>query len=641
MRSLSGSHAVAVACAAALVTIGGAAAAEAQPLVEGKPLAKELEVTVATGSDDLAAGSNAVLVSELTDGGTVRTSLNEGRALPGGSSRRITVALGRHVLTSEIQRLRIEFTPAGSDVWQLDRAAVSARSVTGARTIVSTGSSLRTMSASSPSVVLPFTGHTVAARPARVDLRPYQTAYKSQGGRYTCGTFSTAAAIEAAYKRQGYGDLDLSEEFLGWTSKMFWLSDPSKVPTAAATENQVGAFAGGNGARFLNSLQNNVRAPLEGTMPYHAAEYSERDHPHLAKAWNDPLFASQKAVSDVNLSALFPDAAREAPAYYGISSADMLLDPDNVAEIESILASNREVVLDLDGLRHSVLVVGYDRTDPSAPVVYLKDSGGFYAADRAVAYREIVEKNPSAASFVGSAHAPFAWPKLAFLGRWNLSYDGWRGVLDIYHLPGVASQQLRDIGVAQDDLRIGTFYDHNDKAHRVNGRMTDTGIEFYFDTTTPNLPYDKLSGRHFRYSLMKTSSGYVMSGSHVDPDGRTWGGYARRGAPIVAGAPLATPLSVSSYLGARFAASWRGAEGTLRLGTTSSPHPTNSAMSVIRGTFETAGSSKAVDLLVERADAGKVSLADAGTASNWTSARKLSWDRGTLAGQGLVLVKSA
>ncbi len=58
-------------------------------------------------------------------------------------------------------------------------------------------------------------------RPLMVNLAPYQTPIKNQGSRTTCITFASIAGLEAAYKHAGYGDLDLSEQFLNHTGKMF------------------------------------------------------------------------------------------------------------------------------------------------------------------------------------------------------------------------------------------------------------------------------------------------------------------------------------------------------------------------------------------------------------------------------------
>jgi len=69
-------------------------------------------------------------------------------------------------------------------------------------------------------VAILFTS-AVQALPTRVDLRSQQTALRNQGDRNTCQTFGATAALEAAYKRAGFGDLNLSEQFLNHVGKMF------------------------------------------------------------------------------------------------------------------------------------------------------------------------------------------------------------------------------------------------------------------------------------------------------------------------------------------------------------------------------------------------------------------------------------
>jgi Ricin-type beta-trefoil lectin domain-like len=56
-----------------------------------------------------------------------------------------------------------------------------------------------------------------------VDLRPNQTPIKHQGGRGSCTFFGRLAAIEAAYKKRGFGDLNLSEEFASILIKVLGL----------------------------------------------------------------------------------------------------------------------------------------------------------------------------------------------------------------------------------------------------------------------------------------------------------------------------------------------------------------------------------------------------------------------------------
>lgn len=64
---------------------------------------------------------------------------------------------------------------------------------------------------------------TAQSLPPRVDLRSAQTPVRSQGAQGSCFIHGNVAAMEAAYKRQGYGDLDLSEEFSYYLGPLLWL----------------------------------------------------------------------------------------------------------------------------------------------------------------------------------------------------------------------------------------------------------------------------------------------------------------------------------------------------------------------------------------------------------------------------------
>ena len=154
------------------------------------------------------------------------------------------------------------------------------------------------------------------AQPDSVDLGPNQTALRKQGSRGTCIVFASTAALEAAYHRAGYGELDLSEEFLNHFGKMFWLEPDShklEERSADGREGQVGAFAGGDGVQYLEELANGVRVPTESAMPYHPRNFTAADHPYLANAWNAP-FWTQRRADDVNFDVSSSSACCADPA---------------------------------------------------------------------------------------------------------------------------------------------------------------------------------------------------------------------------------------------------------------------------------------------------------------------------------------
>ena len=462
----------------------------------------------------------------------------------------------------------------------------------------------------------------------RVDLRARQTRLKDQGGRGTCITFASLAALEAAYKRGGYGDLDLSEEFLNHFGKTFWLAAnwstwPDFLRAAGGiddfTENQVAAFSGGNGTSYLKAMKGGLRVPFNEAFRYRSSEYALGDFglsivwpppaPTPAPAvWPPPLtppniYASammpQRTVNNFNLNpALITDNVLKAPYYYSVRNFRTILYPTgtitdaHITEIEETLRRGTEVVFDFavrgntpnediwtpkpmgasDPNRgpHAVLLVGYDKTSPDESLHHfiVKNSWGPLGATVAVpasmagvpgarsgdgytlmsyAY---AKRYGFTAGYITEVTAPAPWPELAFFGRWNLNFDGWRGTLDIYHMPGVQQLTLAELGKTIPDRRIGVFYDSSGKAFRVNGAIEGNRIEFYIDATTPRMRWDRLQGRKFVYFLQASQN--LMTGTHTDPDGSKWGGYAAKASYLPSGAPTPRPLATSSFVGSRW-----------------------------------------------------------------------------------------
>jgi hypothetical protein len=362
-----------------------------------------------------------------------------------------------------------------------------------------------------------------------VDLRGNQTPYRSQilpaGERGGCTYFGSIAALEAAYKKRGYGELDLSEEFMAICSKMMYLHPYwPDISHANYRENQ---FAGTQGGGSIAILAAGLSIPQETVVPYGlftiGSDWDTRD----MKVSNNFNFSVWKR---------FPQIANAT--YYGVTAFEKI-PTINAENFERVLSLGYEIKICIDGGSHCVLIVGFDKTNPAAKQFILKNSYGpnGQACNSRMEYFPYSEiSRMVSAEYITNIKAPSTWDEIKTIGRWDLTYGGWKGTLDLDRLPGITQFLLNEPasvsrnGGALTDRRLGVFYDQNNKAHRVNGTVTKIGgaieLVFCIDNAKPNLRYDDFSGRKFRYLL--SADGNSMSGSHIDLDGRSFPGTAIR-----------------------------------------------------------------------------------------------------------------
>ncbi len=292
-------------------------------------------------------------------------------------------------------------------------------------------------------------------------------------------------------------------------------------------------------------------------------------------------------MNDVNLDTDFlPAEALTAEKYYTVQSYSEI-NPNNANDIEAALALGKEVVWDFrvantdthgeiwrpcrmgqascpNGV-HAMLIIGYDRRDPDPKNHYFLVKNSWGPTPNEGGYTKIsydyLQYGTDAVT-IDAVQPPQPWYELAFIGRWNLDFDGWKGLLDIYHLPGVAQFQLSLAGVTTTDRRIGTFYDTDGRAFKVNGYITGQTIEFHIDGANPNARWDQLGGREFRYTIVHHPARDLMAGAHKDPDGRIYGGYASKRGWLPSGVGSTNPLRISSYLG-QWASQFNNTRGVL------------------------------------------------------------------------------
>ena len=191
------------------------------------------------------------------------------------------------------------------------------------------------------------------ARPDRVDLRRWQTPVKNQWGRGNCFIHATVAAMEAAYKRAGHGDLDLSELFSDYVGQLFfletvemndrWYTTTMRVPAATERETSIQsdhAMSVESGAPGMV-----LAIPEEKYFPYNPRPHDLGGHADK----NDPFWANQFTVSRFNLDpANLPFSALSAPRYFRIRAVEWLPKEEarNPAAIEAVLAGGHEVLWD-------------------------------------------------------------------------------------------------------------------------------------------------------------------------------------------------------------------------------------------------------------------------------------------------------
>ena len=421
--------------------------------------------------------------------------------------------------------------------------------------------------------------------PSRVDLAPQQSSVKGQGGRDTCGTFATVAALEALYRRTWGLSLDLSEQYLNhWAQQFGTLNSSRALPQ---NETQAGSIGGGGLSRPLGALMRGLAVPPESTLPYIPdAAYQNVDAGDMPSLNDWSQSYPQRSIDDFNLAdqpnwymyappnitwtTVMPQAALDGGRYRPTGVTFLTAAEINqVDKYRSVLASGREVIMEFrccDGdpgfwnpnpwtlpagsnggpAGHVVTLVGYD---DSLQMFRVKNSWGSAWADGGYAWvsYDLVRRAASNAAYFNGVLSPYTtvdpfnfrhW----VLGRWQLDFDGWKGMLDIYNLPDdYVWGQARN-------YRIGTLFMSDGRIQRVNGYISGNALVFFVDWAQPNLPPSQLSGLQFT-TWMFTRDHKAMAGVLRDPVWGTFPAAAVKAAAPISGTARAGGLSVSSYLG--------------------------------------------------------------------------------------------
>lgn len=424
-----------------------------------------------------------------------------------------------------------------------------------------------------------------AVLPVFVDLTQHQSPVKDQGARDTCGTFATMAALEAMYRRHHNITLDLSEQYLNhWAQQFLSAGNGRALPQ---NETIAGSIGGGGLTRPLVALTRGLAVPPESTLPYIGEAGYQNVDAGDSPSLNDWSIAySQRAIDDFNLAdtpgsymysppnwawtTVMPQAALDAARYRPTGVTFFAAgDVNNVDTYRSMLASGREVIVEFrccdgnpgfnttaawrlpaqsngGGSGHVVTIVGYD---DGQQLFRVKNSWGTGWADNGyawVSYDLVRRAAYGAASLQGvvspaTVQDPFNFRHF-YLGRWQLNFDGWKGVLDIVNLPDAFS-------VAPGrNYRVGTLFMADGRIHRVNGQINGNALTFYVDWANPNVPASQLTGARFT-TYMFTRDHRQMAGTVGGGSDGTFAVEAIKGTAPMTGTARPGGLAVTSYLG--------------------------------------------------------------------------------------------
>lgn len=440
--------------------------------------------------------------------------------------------------------------------------------------------------------------------PAAYNLSAYQTPIKDQLDRGSCGTFATVAAIEAAYKRTHGLTLDLSEQYMFHVAKSTGVS----YPRIYLYENQSSYWYGGGWPTTEYMLPTEAYAPYAGygRCPAGAACTPLDTIPGAtALVWRaEPALntVTQQQVDDFEYSPLHVPPAARNNAKYGVASfSDYGYDDArNTSLLESLIASNKEVVISVDlkwrllpsgiydydstarGGGHVFLLIGYDR---AAGYFLVKNSWGGTSYLK-VSYN-FLRNAAFAAATVNTVVSPSAAPqaKAKWMGKWYQDHEGWYGTLVVRRITPPSNGPVR----------LGTYYADGSYAsgRSVNGYSIDsnTGLRLYVAAETENAP-GTLTGQRFDVDQ------YAWNPEHAA--GTTWWGTTGEGGVHLGRSYMRMPYS-NTFSPGEWVGTWDlNSNGNTGVLTITSVGPTSGDY-VVNATLLMGGVWRTVTGTVERA----------------------------------------
>lgn len=398
---------------------------------------------------------------------------------------------------------------------------------------------------------------SLAVAPSSYSLASYQTGIRNQADRRTCWIFAAVAAIEARYKRDFRVDLDLSEQYFNHVAKSTGIS----YPKFYLYENQ-SSYWGGGGSHVVAEAKTYM-IPLETYAPYKNQSAMDAIKASIPAAgaldWRPDAASNrvtQEQVDAFEYSPLYIPMAARANAKYGVSDYS-LYDGGvarNTSRLEELIASNHEVIIDIDlkwkqnpttgifdydassaGGGHAFLLVGYDRAQQ---YFLVKNSWGD-AGLLKVSYN-FFRNCAQSAAVVNAVYNPNQAPqeKARWMGFWHQDHDGWKGKLTIRRINNISN----------DATRLGTYYGHDQKPHSINGISLDAGhgLRFFIAQETENAP-GSLTGQKFEVDQ------YTRNLDHAA--GTTWWAPNGQGGVYLGRRPMNAPYG-NNFTPSKWVGSW-------------------------------------------------------------------------------------
>jgi C1A family cysteine protease len=388
--------------------------------------------------------------------------------------------------------------------------------------------------AKTPAPVNTRAAQVQTAAAATVDHRQFYGPIRDQGGRGTCVSFSTIAAIEGVYQRMDpkrFAALHLSEQ---WANHMQKMVDRRRSARADLMEDNLGSW-GASRVYYMLSVLHRYGVPEAASMAYNAtADYeaigeqyesqNRQGEPSGFAAANAP----QKAADDFNLDPeRLPVTALEKapyrPLHVTLLSEQQMQDP---ATLEQIVAAGSDIAFGItlvDDLRneddawvpaengsvrggHAMLIVGYNHArqyfivrnqwGPDPDAVKAGDPDG-YARISYDYFRQYAQDGAYVTAVADPGRENTR--ERLWLRHWPVTGANGQGAgsLNLYRLPGTVA--LSD--PRSDDYRIGTYFDAQGNAYRVNGQVDGDRLTLFLNQQNPNTDPSDLSGTRIQLQL--------------------------------------------------------------------------------------------------------------------------------------------